>query len=141
MKYDIKTPETKGFYVYNKSFYLINSKDERSENFKQFKKENGFSPDETWALYTNIALFVLPRLKYFKEKTCGYPTCFNNIEEWHEILDKMILSFERIVNEEEYPSSEYISKFKDEHEAYEAFDNEIKEGLELFGKYFRSLWW
>ena len=83
MKYDIKTSETKGFYVYNKPFFLIDKKDERAEKYKDFKKENGFSPDEVWSLYNNIAIFVLPRLKYFREKTSGYPVCFDDPNDWY----------------------------------------------------------
>ena len=51
----------------------------------------------------------------------SYPHGFNNIEEWHEVVDKMIYSFEQI----EKDSSDRVK---------------IEEGLQLFAKYFEDLW-
>ena len=67
--------EHKGFYVYNKP-RMFKCNDRRNKKYKKFKKENGFTPDETWSLYASIAVFVIPRLKYFRENTCCYPPPF-----------------------------------------------------------------
>ena len=77
-----------------------------------------------------LAKRILPPLKAFRNRDIGeYPSCLNNVEEWKEILDKMIFSFDSIVRE--YYSSSMEEQTK---------DNKVKEGLELFAKYFQSLW-
>lgn len=78
-------------------------------------------PKELWNLDATIAKFVLPRLKLFKENLNGYPADLS-FEKWGEILDKMIYSMEKV-----------YKNCTDE-------DVKIQEGLDLFAKYFRSLW-
>ena len=58
-------------------------------------------PKETWSLFTNIAEYTLPRLKLFKRLQNGYPGRdeADTPEKWNEILDRMILAFEYIINE------------------------------------------
>lgn len=134
-----------GFYVYNKPRFFNNIKDRRNKKYKQFKKENGFTPDETWSLYTSIAIFVLPRLKHFRENTIGYcPYYFKTLEAWHNVLDKMIFSFENILKYDddnfECPK-EYLEKHKDQKSAYMSFITDLKIGFKLFGKHFMNLWW
>jgi hypothetical protein len=75
-----------------------------------------FEDEELWDLDFTIADFILPRLIRFKE--------LNNSEGVEEVLDKMILAFELIVNDD----------IKDENEKI------IDEGLKLFSKNFRKLW-
>ena len=59
-------------------------------------------PKETWSLFTNIAEYVLPRLKLFKRLQNGYPGRdeADTPEKWYEILDKIILAFEYILDED-----------------------------------------
>lgn len=87
---------------------------------------------------------------------------------WDEILDKMIFAFESLNNDyeskyhsgecdfiwtpvnakgEEVPDGEYRRMdhgpnhtHKFDIEGYQAHNKKIQEGLELFGKHFRSLW-
>ena len=40
-----------------------------------------------------MAKFVYPRLKKFKKENIGFPHEFKTIDEWNEILDKMLFSF------------------------------------------------
>lgn len=47
--------------------------DERQEEWFNQRKENGFDDTETWSLYTTIAKFALPRLKWFKERHFDHP--------------------------------------------------------------------
>lgn len=81
---------------------------------------------ECWNLDVTIAKFIVPRLEYFIEHHHGYP-CDLTEEEWIIILNKMINSFNII--------SESRGSL-----IYETYDSEVQEGLELFAKYFRSLW-
>lgn len=92
-------------------------------------------------------------------------------EKWNEILDKMIYAFDHIVNEDKYDEEKQKRHGVDFLEMYgfekqedgsalmvetpkynkQAMENyrkeqfedmeKVNEGLQLFGKYFRSLWW
>lgn len=132
-KYDFndKINELSGFYEWNKDTFLINKNDKRCEDYKNFKKENGFYPDECWSLYSSICMFIIPRLKYFREHTGGYPVTVSSIEEWQNILDKMIWSFEESLKDD-VDVDENIR---------ELYNKDVEEGLNLFSKYFLDLWW
>ena len=83
---------------------------------KRFKKHRA------WNCYAHLAVHIANELKAFKKYNVNsYPHGFNNIEEWHEVVDKMIYSFEQI----EKDSSDRAK---------------IDEGLQLFAKYFEDLW-
>ena len=83
-----------GFYVWNKPTVYVDESDDRYSEYVKEKEETGISPEETWSLCDSIAIFLVPRLKAFKEETIGYPVEFSSIEEWEAVLDKMIYSFE-----------------------------------------------
>ena len=83
---------------------------------KRFKKQRA------WECQTHLAVHIANELRAFKKYNVNsYPHGFNNIEEWHEVVDKMIYSFEQI----EKDSSDRVK---------------IEEGLQLFAKYFEDLW-
>ena len=83
---------------------------------KRFKKQRA------WDCYTHLAVHIANELRALKKYNVNsYPHGFNNIEEWHEVVDKMIYSFEQI----EKGSSDRVK---------------IEEGLQLFAKYFEDLW-
>jgi hypothetical protein len=71
-----------------------------------------------------IVSFVLPRLRRFKETTCGYPSELTE-EEWADKLSKMINAFEK-----------YENNYTMDKKSLE----EIDEGLRLFAEYFYHLW-
>ena len=99
-------------------------KKEKKYNKKLRKelKQNGFDKSECWNLYITIAKFILPRLKYFRETTISYPDNDKGMDGWHEILDKMIYSFDEILKDDSTDQ------------------DKIQEGLELFAKYYTDLW-
>lgn len=110
-------------------------------------------------LDNTLARFILPRLKFYKKNVIGYPLEFTS-EEWKDILDKMILSFELILDTSEPDFGEHkyhIEKIDDnisklvedpgstfDSEAYMKWnkdkESKINEGLKLFAEYFQSLW-
>lgn len=155
MKFDIQPyygdKKCKGFYVWNKPTFFVNKDDERYDSMIQEKKETGMSHDETWDLKTNIALFLVPRLKLFKKEQMGvggHPGCFETKEEWYSVLDKMIFAFEAEFKDEFYIPDVYIKKYmNDEYDtdgrkkAEDAYWNDIQEGRNLFSEYFGCLWW
>lgn len=119
---------------------------------------------DTWSADHTLALIILPMLKQIKESKHGAPqvdnedvpeelrdnaeeqTKFNNtghpsdkfFERWDYILDRMIYSFEHVLDTEW--ESEYFSNGQYNREGYMARKEKIQNGLTLFGKYFQSLW-
>ena len=67
---------------------------------KRQKKIRSIKYKDIINLDNTIARFILPRLKFYKKKTCSSPLDFT-LKEWKDILDKMILSFELILNTSE----------------------------------------
>lgn len=128
---------------------------------KKWLKKHGLyvNPKETWSLDVNLAKYILPRLKKFKELNNGYPGMdeVDTPEKWDEALDKMIQAFEYVIDWDEYwlDDSRYDYTdvaFGDDKELYERIMKNkiaedirrlaaIKEGLQLFAKYYMSLWW
>ena len=126
---------------------------------KRQKKNRSIKYKDIYSLDNTIARFVLPRLKFFKKNIIGYPPDIT-FEEWKDILDKMILSFELILDTSEPDFGErkyHIEKINDNisklvEDPDSTFDSEahmkwckdkeskINEGLKLFAEYFQSLW-
>lgn len=72
-------------------------------------------------------------------------------KEWDDIMTKMIWSFQQIVDddwEKQYTINEpkvdedfvWIERGEYDWEGMNRHEERIKEGIELFGKYYRSLW-
>ena len=117
------------------------------------------NPKETWNLDINLAKYIIPRLKKFKELNNGYPGIseMDTPEKWDEALDKMIQAFEYVIDLDEYwlddPRYDYTDiMFGKNKEFYEKIKENkitedirrlaaINEGLQLFAKYYMSLWW
>ena len=124
--------ECRGFFEWNKPLYLITAHDKRSKEFIKQKKKYGFSDDETWSLDATIVIFILPRLKRFRDiiaDGAGYPTDLTK-DEWVSILNKMIEAFELMFKE---CIDGYIITEDDQ--------KKINQGLHLFADYFQALWW
>jgi len=98
--------------------------DKRYQILEKQIKSRGFCSSELWNLDFTIACFILPRLKAFRKKHFGYPADLTP-EKWNEILDKMILAFEYVAQGKMYDDVK---------------DDDYKEGIKLFAKYFMALW-
>lgn len=92
----------------------------------------GFSDRQTWCLDYNIAKFVLPRLKRFREVHAGYPSDLTE-EKWIEYLDDMIYAMTVSILEGKYGIC------ADDHMDIDW--DRVERGHKLFGEYFRRLWW
>lgn len=112
--------------IKNVNFTLIDESDERWENFKKQRLEQGFDESETWSLYSTIAQFIYPRLKCFYNdgNLVGYPS-YLTAKKWHNIVKTMLDAFELIVTKD-YPTKEESAI--------------IDKGLNLFNKHFFELW-
>lgn len=100
----------------------------RRKRFAKYKERKGFSPDELWDLAHATAWFMLPRLKEFRKVTCGYPCELKSMDEWREIIDKMIFAFEWYLDDDNW--------YKEGEEHDKAMD-----GFDLFGKWLLALWY
>lgn len=110
-----------------------------------------FTHDELCDFDVTIAKFVLPRLIAFSKETQRTPTLKMTMQEWHEILDKMIYAVDKVANgtEEDTPEYKaYIAAIWNNEEDLADLKRQamnslkpVNEGLELFHKYYRSLWW
>lgn len=89
-------------------------------------KRGYYSEKECWDLYIYLAKDIAKALKSFKKANKNsYPHPCIDMDGWHEVLDKMIYSFETIS--------------KDDQQVYGEADK-IQEGLDLFSKHYMDLW-
>ena len=104
---------------------------------------------DVWNMDLTLALIIHPMLITFKEQNAAYP-CLNLVDEcysrksvcmchdaWNDILDKMIWSFKQLIDDTE-EKTYYVGEF--DKEGWKQFQTRIQEGLDLFGKHYRSLW-
>lgn len=100
---------------------------------------------DLWNLDDTLARIILPYLKAFKKLNINcYPITneCKSKKDWEKILDKMIFSMEAIINEGKWFYKFFNKKTgKKGVNKYIAHEKRVAEGLGLFGKYFRSLWW
>lgn len=115
---------------------------------------------DTWDLTHTLAVIILPALKQFRAEQIGAPKIDNedvpeNLhmspedkeawdnflttdENWFKrneyVLDEMIAAFEIILSEED---DDFYKLTLEEHKV---LSKRAKNGLRLFGKYYRSLW-
>lgn len=120
----------------------------------------GVSNKECWSLTHTFTDFILPRLKHFKKmKRNAYPSDLT-LEQWEEILDELIWTFEYIQDDgmtiNSFPIlikneslDAYFSREKTKEEKHLIYEwqneyNKLEErkdrGLGLFAKYYHHLW-
>jgi hypothetical protein len=107
----------------------------QSRYIKQ-KATRGYSDIEVWNLNTYVAKYTLPRSKEYRRDLSGYPASQNDpdadtFEAWQKTVDKMIFALDAVAHE--FDSDAGHDKLHDNQA-------EVREGLELFGKWFQNLW-
>jgi len=112
---------------FKKSCYLW----KRSIKFWWQRRTRGWDDSDTWNLDISLSALIVPRLQKFKEITDCYSG--DSEDEWKQQLAKMIRAFELCRDQFELPGD------RSSHTPEET--NEITEGLALFAKYYRGLWW
>lgn len=140
---------------------------------------------DVWNMDYTLALIILPMLKKIKENKQGAPLVDDcdvpdnikssssqskenqndtdefHFDRWDYVLDKMIFSFEHIINdswEDQYktgtPDFQFIKTsdnmlqmiegpnhtYQIDIDGIKKIENQINDGLILFGKYYRCLW-
>jgi hypothetical protein len=117
---------------------------------------------DAWNADHTMALVILPVLKEVKKQKCGIPTPFPSEEAWNIALDKMIYSFEAVLND--YNSDKYHLPYKNgekgklivgtmdggsfdikmdhyyDHDLHDIEMKKIQSGFSLFGEYYMALW-
>ena len=128
--------------------------------------KQGYCYRDIWSIDCYLVEIIPPMIKRLKETTYGFPADLTE-EKWIEILDKIILGFEAgkkivddanwVMNEgsdmifvasEEHPnlkSIEFTNPWtEDQIKHFRELDAQDRknfdEGIELFHKYFFSLW-
>ena len=124
---------TKSEWSRKSPLYLEKSDKRFKKHLKQLKTV-GFSDSETWALDSVICQFILPRLIRFKEIVGGHPAGLTK-KKWNDILNEIIFAF-------------YFSNNCDEDEFVNCDEKtrslnwlRYEDGMQLFAKWFRNLWW
>lgn len=151
---------------------------------KQYQRiRYGFPLEESWSFNSACAKWALPRLKKLRQNCISHPVslCGNDHQEhfipckeapitstdeskcseakWHEILDKIIWSFEHFddmvdpVYPDDYDHRQVVTEVSDRGIRFSAVDKreidwtpvnehakKLQEGFELFGKHFQDLW-
>jgi len=116
---------------------------------KWLKQHNKYVPhSELWNLDVTICDWMIPRLKEFKKINIAYPgrEPMDTPEKWDEALDKMIRAFELLrldpidLDENLEPRDTYDYNAEKYKRIYEKWNAEVQEGLNLFAKWFNSLW-
>lgn len=138
------------------------------DDTKQRKIRVKIDPWDTWSMDDTLAHIIWPMLLQIKKNNRGFPSTllpdnWNVLNEeerdaaekwagerWREILDKMIFSFEMIIEDHEdrallaalykdteAPSDEAWAEYRKKHQDR---SDKIQEGLDLFGMHLRDLW-
>lgn len=117
----------------------------------------GYANRDTWGWTIYNAKLQAKVLKHLRDNKHGYPSCFTDKEwriaeaKWNIALDKMIDAFELIVeiNEGDYinlgynPKKEAVERITKDKKFKVVTNSQldkIKEGLELYVKYYESFW-
>lgn len=123
--------DIKKLKIPNVCFSLVGKDDKKKRRLKYKKQriKRGFDDSELWSLTDTICNFIIPRLKRFIKVTYAHPGQFNNMEEWIEKLNKILLAFET------------ITKDNGTRDWSEDDSKNINEGMQLFNEHFIGLWY
>ena len=96
-------------------------------DLKRFKDMTDIEKsNECFTLYYSIAKFIYPRLKYFRDSDkMGYPAVLDSMEEWNNILDKMLFAFDYALNEDELYQGLKESKYYYESEDWKVLKRKM----------------
>jgi DNA-directed RNA polymerase subunit F len=124
------------------------------------RMRHGVADAECWSLDYTITKFVLPRLKHFKKMERYTYAPDLTPEEWEQIIDEIIWTFEYMDDEERfnpfplmndknedlksYLNRERTSDEKEQMKQYlercKTFEERRQKGLQLFAQHYHHLW-
>ena len=125
---------------------------------KKRKIEVRIDPYDTWSMDHTLALIIHPMLVQLKTTNHGYfssdpedvphigegtetddPDSAYSLDRYNWIMDEMIWTFDELKNDGGDQFYNHETK-KYDFDAAKAYNERIKNGLRLFGKYYRGLW-
>lgn len=146
-------PEKTVDFVELKAYNIIN----RFRPPRKVKTKIRIDKYDTWSMDYTLGLIIIPMLKQLKETKHGAPYVDdkdvpkelrstsapkkenawdlddNFFKRWEWVMDEMIFAFEHTVNDDwQYKT--------DDDKEYKKIDKRVKNGLRLFGVYYRGLW-
>jgi hypothetical protein len=157
-RWDVKVCEKFGDWLSNRTWFVkfLNWIDSK----KQRKIQVRIDPWDTWSMDHTLALIIHPMLVQLKASNHGYfssdpedapsigkgdETDYGGndtraLDRYNWIMDEMIWTFDTLKTDRDHElfyneeTGEYNFEGQKEH------DERIRNGLRLFGKYFRALW-
>jgi hypothetical protein len=75
----------------------------------------GYSDYDTWDLDVYYSNMMIASLSQFRAETRGYPGYMDNIEEWYEILDKIIFLLKQANEDEPLEEKNELAEWHKEH--------------------------
>ena len=103
------------------------TKRKKKQPSEDWSYKHDYPIEEVWNTDNTLAQLIVPRLQAFKDlDKPGGPSDFMDIRKWNNAIQKMIDAFELM---------KYAGATHTENE-----EQIIEQGLDLFRKYFRSLW-
>ena len=106
---------------------------------------------DTWSMDHTLAPIILPMLVQLKETTHSHPADLTE-QEWDEILDEMIWTFEQKCRDhwqddyygpyvEDQKNGSMVGSFKwIDHEGMNTHQERMSNGFRLFGTHYENLW-
>jgi len=96
------------------------------------RRYRGFDDSVTWNLDVEMARWLLPRLRRFREVTICHPGTLTE-KQWDKYLDEMMFALEKAADH--FQENDLSMDEMKKNQA------RIDNGLKLLGKYFQDLWW
>lgn len=95
------------------------------------RKDRPLKRYDSFEAQTVLAWITYPILVRFRRNpyAMGHPADLNSMEEWHEILDKIIYAFQEII----YDDWHWVDDSKDK-------SAKVQEGLDLYARWYLNLW-
>lgn len=102
---------------------------------------------DTYSLDSTLSMVISKSLRRFKEDVESFPGHPVDVtyDEWIDIIDTMIWAFEEVNKDYESPLFEEYEDSDEDLKEYskklQEHEKNIQDGIELFAKYYRNLWW
>ena len=104
----------------------MNMKKKKTDNDENWSHKNDYPIEEVWNTDNTLAQLIAPRLLAFKAlDKHGYPPSLKGMREWNNAIQKMVDAFEIM---------KYVRVLSDDEKVT------VREGLDLFCKYYLNLW-
>ena len=104
----------------------MNMKKKKTDNAENWSHKNDYPIEEVWNTDNTLAQLIAPRLLAFKAlDKHGYPPSLKGMREWNNAIQKMVDAFEIM---------KYVRVLSDDEKVT------VREGLDLFCKYYLNLW-